>query len=690
MTLFANQIENREAERLLIATGEVEVRQAESRLQADRLEVNLDTGEAVALGNVIFFDGQDRIRGERLEYNFKTETGVIFRGDAFAEPHFFVRGERMERIGEKTYRVQQGIFTTCERPTPDWSIHAGQMTATLDDYAWGTNASFWVWKVPLIPFIPYIAVPIRQDRQSGFLMPRLGSSNTKGFFFKQPLYLVLDDNQDLTLRADVFSKMGVGLGADYRYIRNQSSRGDWEGYLAYDKERQGLRGTLSLRHDESFPAPLFGGTLTGKADINTVTDDTFFQVYGDSLFDKSRTRVESNLTVTQRWNQWNLVGNFLYYQDLTVDKAIELQRLPQVRLTGVRQPVPFASALQFDLEGSYVNFFREEGSDGQRLDLHPKLYLPLSVGGLFTVVPFAGARETLYSTRVTGTTLIDARFRQADGSFFDGTLAVDTFREQFQSRFLPEAGADVETRLSRVFAAGDFFGIDKIQHVIEPRVGYRYLPDLPRGGLPQFDEIDALGQTNLITYSLTNRVNAKAPAEGETPPRRWELARLTLSQSYDLRQPRDEMTAERPKRPFSDVYGDLRVNPFPELTSRTDASFNVYTHSLTSFNTDVSYGRGDLRGLLGYRYSRFPRFQSTEFFTGSARAKLSQQWEVAASTNWDTKSGTFVENRVEATFFEQCWAASLALTANVSETIFAVTVNLLELGSFGSSRSGGR
>ena len=75
-TIVADQIQQvGGANDLLIATGNVEITQGATRLLADRVELNRDTGEAVAQGKVVFFDGQDRLVGERVDYNLKTGTG---------------------------------------------------------------------------------------------------------------------------------------------------------------------------------------------------------------------------------------------------------------------------------------------------------------------------------------------------------------------------------------------------------------------------------------------------------------------------------------------------------------------------------------------------------------------------------------------------------------------------------------
>ena len=63
---------------------------------------------------------------------------------------------------------------------------------------------------------------------------------------------------------------------------------------------------------------------------------------------------------------------------------MELQRLPDLNLLGVRQPIPGLPGFLWELETSYINFVRDVGSDGQRFDLHPRISRPISPGGLFT------------------------------------------------------------------------------------------------------------------------------------------------------------------------------------------------------------------------------------------------------------------------------------------------------------------
>src|SRR6266545_4985947 len=178
-TVLADQLQQvGGANELLIAVGNVEITQGQSRLLADRVELNQDTGEAVAQGRVVFFDGQDRLVGDRVDYNLKTGTGIVYNASTFSEPYYHLSGERMDRIGKGLYSIRRGVFTTCEGDDPAWSFKIGSGTVNLDDILYGQNASFWIaGKLPLIPWVPFFAAAIRRERQSGFLFPEYGNSS---------------------------------------------------------------------------------------------------------------------------------------------------------------------------------------------------------------------------------------------------------------------------------------------------------------------------------------------------------------------------------------------------------------------------------------------------------------------------------------------------------------------------------
>lgn len=676
VSILADRIEQIGQDGLLIAIGNVEITRGASRLTADRIEINRETGEAVAQGKVIFYDGEDRLLGDRVDYNLKTGTGVVYNGSAFSAPYYRLSGERMERVGEGVYNIRRGVFTTCEADPPPWSFRAERATADLDDHIVGRDASFWVGKVPLIPWVPFFAAPLRRERQSGFLLPTLGASGGKGVFAKIPYYWAISDSQDFTLSLDTFSNRGVGAGGEYRYVLSENSRGAAEGFFIHESLKDGDdRGNFVLKHAwEVTPR------LSFKTDINAVSDDRFFRSYADRLHERSLQRAESKIFAAYRGESWNLVGNALWYQDLTVERPVELQRLPEIRFRSVRQPFPGLPALLYETESSFVNFVRDVGPGGRRLDVHPRLLLPLSVGGYFTLTPFVGGRATYYDTRVIGHRLTR-----------DGGIDVEVTGDDSFVRGLGEVGVDLEARATRLYDVGGTAGISRLQHLIEPRVNVTEIQGVNQKGVPQFDPggrvvnplvapladlgIDRLGRISRLTYSLTNRLNAKTVAGAGQEAVRWELVRFALGQTYDL-PPNKE--SER----FGDLVGDLIVQPNRVFRFRGDARYDVHGRGVQAVNSDIAATIRDVTATAG---TRFDDRADIEFVKGEVQAKLSRYMDVRGATNWDVRSGTVVESRFGVDISCQCASISLEYINRArNEDEFRFSVNLLGLGQVGS------
>ncbi|MEK7387103.1 MAG: LPS assembly protein LptD, partial [candidate division NC10 bacterium] len=337
---------------------------------------------------------------------------------------------------DSVHRVRRGIFTTCEDDaSPAWSFRFGSATADLDDLIYGTNASFWVKDIPLIPFVPFFAAAIRRERQTGFLPPKFGSSSRKGFFTEIPFFWAISDSQDLTVGFDVFERRGVGASAEYRYALSERQRGAVSGFFVHESQQDGdSRGYGRFQHDWRIgPALLF------RADINGVSDDGVLRLYEDSLQARSAQRADSNVFLTRSWENWNVVGRVYVYQDLTTPHPVELHRLPELIVQGLRQPLPGLPGVLYQVDASLVNFYRELGSDGRRFDLRPRVSRPIPLAGYATLTPFVGGRVTAYDRTVTGVGL------SREG------VVIETTRAEERVRPLGEVGADAESRVTRAY-----------------------------------------------------------------------------------------------------------------------------------------------------------------------------------------------------------------------------------------------
>jgi LPS-assembly protein len=680
-TVIADQLQQvGGATDLLIAIGNVEIIRGPTRLLADRVELNRDTGQAVAQGKVVFYDGPDRLVGERIDYNLKTGTGVVYKGSAVAAPFYHLSAERMDRVGDSVYELRRGVFTTCEGDDPPWSFRFSSGTADLDDVVYGRDASFWVKGIPVLPWVPFFAAALRRERQSGFLFPEFGQSSRKGVFSKIPYFWAIDDSQDLTVSLDTYSQRGVGIEGDYRYVMSREQRGELavfgvDEFARNDPRLQEQRGWAAFRHDWRITP-----RLSFKVNANVTSDDLIFRDYGNRLADRANQLAETNVFVSQNWDAWSLVGNVRWYQDLTTARPIELQRVPEIKLVGIRQPVPGVPGLLYETTASFVNFIRDVGPEGVRADFHPRLLMPIPVAGVFTVTPFAGGRLTYYDQRV-----VDQRVTRV------GALTVEESVNDPRIRRQVEWGVEAESRVSRVYTSDGGGGVAAYQHVIEPRVRVIQIRGVEQKDYPQYDPgastatgidpgyerrvgIDRLGKANEITYYLTNSLNAKTVAGPDQQPVRWEMVRFTLSQTFKM---------DPVSQPLKDLYGDLTISPNQRIGFHADARYNVYNLGLREANADIRLTYPRFVVAVG---PRFNEQGSSRYAKAEALVKLFSNIDVRGSTAWDVLKGRAIENRVGIDWRFNCWSVMAEyVNRHGDETEFRISVNLLGLGQLGTS-----
>jgi len=659
VTIVADQLEQA-APDLFIATGNVEMTKGSARLMADRVELNRATGDAVAQGRVIFYDGEDQLTGQRIEYNVKTGAGVVYQGEARGAPYYRLSGEKMERLGESVYRVQKGVFTTCDGDPPDWAFHFGSGTADLNEFLYGTNASFWVRNIPLIPFVPFFAAAIRRERQTGFLFPKFGQSSRRGFYVELPFFWAIDDSQDLTFSPLTYTSLGEGFNLEYRYILPDTQRGRFSGFLMQESAKHDATRFVGTTRQDWTLAP----RTWAKVDVTGVSDDNVLRDYGDDLYQRSSQRVESNVFVTRSWDAWNLVGDLFFYQDLTTRRPVELHRLPDIRLVGTPQPLHDVPGVLWQFEGSAIRFVRDVGSDGGRVDIHPRVSRPIPMDVL-TLTPFVGGRLTGYDRTVTG-----LHTSPGVNGFIEDT------NDHTRLRRLFEAGGDLETKVSRVFDTGGVWNIDAMLHTIEPRLTYTWITGKGKDRLPQWTPaLDSIEDTSRLEYSLTNRLRGRTIALANAEPVRWELFRLTLGHAYDLR-----------KDDWAEAFATLIVAPTPRVRFRSDLTYDPSANNVPSVTADIQteIPRGALNA--GFRYSDPAKIT---FLQGGFSVSPWAWLTTRGTINWDLYTTTFVENRLAFDLHWQCWALSIELINRAKrDDEIRFTLNLLGVSGPISTRVG--
>ncbi|MCD4674809.1 MAG: LPS-assembly protein LptD, partial [Desulfobacula sp.] len=238
---------------LYIAEDDVVITGGKTRLEADYVEFSNKTKDAFAQGNVILISGEDSISCNAMNINLITEIGTINKGTIFIQKNnFYINGENIRKTGKFTYSADKGTITSCPGESPDWKISGKNVKVTVEGYGTARDAIFWIKKVPSA-YTPFLMFPVKTKRQTGLLVPRISRSDRKGSEYEQPLFIAISKNTDATFYADHMSDRGTKIGAEYRYILDNKTKGSV--FFDYLKDKTIDDGTVDTENHSFSSTP---------------------------------------------------------------------------------------------------------------------------------------------------------------------------------------------------------------------------------------------------------------------------------------------------------------------------------------------------------------------------------------------------------------------------------------------------
>lgn len=666
--LTADSVSYDKAKDVYLAVGNVVIKQDGTTLTTDSATIDMASGNAVAVGNVVVVDeGGNSLTGTDLHMNIKEKTVVVANARIFYKvENIHLRGAVIRKTGKETYTADSLSYTTCDCPddvAPPWSFTATSVELTVGQYMTGWNAFFRIKDVPVL-YTPYISMPIKRERQSGFLQPKPGYSKLRGFIFKDSFFWAISKNTDATVDVDVETTRGIGKGVEFRYIRNRRSSGEATFFHFKEKNiarvREFRKGADNLsrpknatddrwrfkwQHNEALPS----GVLL-KAKIDMISDDEYFLDFGKGTQERSLESVESNISLNKNWSIYSLTAQARFFNNLiAANDRRTLQMLPTVAFTSSNQQVG-TTPFYLSSESSFVNFTRQEGLKGQRLDVRPRISLPMRPGGYFDLTPSFAPRATFY-------------------------LVKNDPNSRFTDRYLYDVTVNMTTTFIKVYYS-DVKGLRAVRHTIRPRLVYTYIPEAVQTNVPKFDSVDNIPPANRLTYALNTILTGKF-TDGTKPEYR-NIVYMDVSQSYNLNEATKKLqTPAQKRRPFSNVNGDLRLIPFGWATLTARGSYDIYNHWLASYDTSaaITDGRGD--SVTATR--RFIRLQAS-YYEAAVRARLTESWDILFNKRFSLLEGRSLETSLGVDYRHQCWNYALTYTKRPEERIVYLTFNLLGLG----------
>ena len=514
--------------------GAVEIHYGSYVLRADEATFNSDTKEAAADGHFALDGGpnDDHIRAAHGTYNLALETGrfydvtgttgLRFRGNRViltSTAPFAFTGKVVEKTSPDHYLVYDGTITTCELPHPKWQFDARKVMVDVGGNAKIYRSTFLLHGLPILYF-PFATHPVeKESRQSGFLMPSVARSSTKGNVVGAAYYWAINRMMDATVGAEYFSKRGWSQRGEFRAQPSETSYVDLNYFGVIDR---GI-GSPPVKEGGENVRLNSAGTLDGfraVANIDYLSSFLFRLAFNEVFSQAVYSEVKSQAFLSKSADGFNLNGFVERYQNFlstTPGQVIKISHAPSFDSSSVDRQLG-RTPLYWSFDASATGLSRSEpeelagcststpfspctpafrtGNLLGRFDLNPEISLPLLFRG-WSLRPELTLHETYYTERLIPET------RENPAQAVSDPINRQALETAVELR--PPA-------LERVFNK-EFLG-RKWKHVIEPRVVYRFVTGVNNfANVLKFDERDILTDTHEVEYGFVTRLYAKRTSQ---------------------------------------------------------------------------------------------------------------------------------------------------------------------------------
>ena len=313
-TLIADSVVVEDGTRL-IASGNTEVFYDGTRLSAAAISYDRGT-DTLDITGPIFIAGPDGevLTADRATLDPRLENGLLRGARLVLDRQLQLAATEATRIDGRYSQLQQAVVSSCNvcaGQAPLWDIRAQRVVHDeVERQLYFENATFRVRGVPIL-WLPYARLPDPTlDRASGFLIPRIRTSDLLGTGVKLPYFITLGDHRDLTL-TPYLSPQTRTIEAIYRQA---FLRGDLtvEGATSRDDLFDARRSYLFA--DGRFD---IGGGTTLSFNVQSASDKAYLLEYGYADID----RLQSGITVENITPERLMRGRISYFETLRDDET---------------------------------------------------------------------------------------------------------------------------------------------------------------------------------------------------------------------------------------------------------------------------------------------------------------------------------------------------------------------------------
>lgn len=636
-----------------IFDGDVLIEQHNFVLQADKIIYDQNKQRLDISGNIRINTPELQIQSDSGWFNLNNKSGDFLNNDYFLPTASF-QGHTQELAlqSQQHTLLMDTRFSSCPVTKQDWYLSMGKLDLNHQSQT-GTasNASLWFKGVPIF-YWPWLTFPIGDERRSGFLMPSVGDSSSRGTELVVPWYWNIAPNQDALFTPRYMSKRGSQLGTLYRYL-SHSSQAELNGeFLPSDKQTKTDRYSLKLKQQTQL-------TDSSRFELlfNELSDNEYFKDLGNSIYSRNTINIERKASLIHNTSVWN--SSLTVQAFKTVDDSINIdnrpyRRLPQIQING-RDRFNYHSDLNWSLDTEWVRFTHESPNKvtGERMDIYPKISWPVS-GDSWFVTASSGYRISRYDVNDTN----------------GQPLQLDTRKLSISSL---DAGLFFERNMDN----------KRLIQTLEPRLFYLHIPFEDQSALPLFDTknisdfsfaqlfrenrfngIDRIGDANQLTIALSSRfINIE---QGR------EIASIQLGQIFYNTAPKLSLSG---LNTISESRSDVIAEASGTLNNwRASATlqWNPQSRQTDKRLLQLSYAKDNQNIFnLGYRFRRNPANETLNLEQSdiSWRWPIGNRYALLARWNYSLTDQRDIDTIFGLEYESCCWSLRLITQSYLNDTV---------------------
>lgn len=427
-------------------SGDVQLFFKEQYISCDHAVVYEKTHIVEAKGNLVISSPTVYVEGDRAVLNYSDNTGVIENGFIKSGQVIF-QGKVVRKLGPDAYQAEYSSYTACTTCPTAWTFTGTRMHAEIGGYAYIKNPIMRIANVPVL-WLPYLVIPLKSERQTGFLIPSLEYSGEDGFVLGLKFFWAIDRSQDILFTLKNYTRRGFKLLGDYSYMLSHDSYGNLnfgvmnDHMFSIDPNSGGESRRWFLTYEHHYELP---EGFSQKAKANLVSDIWYPRDFWLEMPGRGDPALENRVSLTHNTDSSHASAEIDYYinmlqsQPIASDSAT-VHRWPELRYSLVDRPLFPGSRILGGLNVNYVNFGRDDfGFDdvafdgnrkfidrkreksginpingtpyapgrfdpetdivrsGQRLDIRPEISRPFMLGSYVDVLPALQFRHTQYA-----------------------------------------------------------------------------------------------------------------------------------------------------------------------------------------------------------------------------------------------------------------------------------------------------